>query len=390
MTSQNRKLIQLLKHRLAEKAPLIQVVLGPRQVGKTTALLGALQRKAELQNADYPTPLPSSVIEEWWHKALASPAKILAIDEVQKILGWTEVLKKLWDGSADSRPLKVIVTGSSALLVEKGLKETLAGRYELIRAEHWNYQEAKDVFKLSLRTFIEFGCYPGSIPLLRQDIARWGQYFRDSIVDPALGRDLLQLHPVEHPALLRQLFGISVSLPAQVVSLQKLQGQLQGKGTLPTLQHYLKLLGDAFLISGIDKYSPSGLRAKKSSPKLIVHDNALLRAFTRPIGEKISSEMQGRYFENCIGARFIEAGWDTYYWKDRDLEVDFVVIGPQNEKWAVEVKSAPASETELRGLKKFISLFPEFKPFLISLTGQKFPGVENLSAETVLSLSRNC
>jgi predicted AAA+ superfamily ATPase len=310
----------------------------------------------------------------------------LAIDEVQKIPGWTEAIKKLWDAS--DREIKLVVTGSSSLLVEKGLKETLAGRFELIRAEHWNYHEAKRIFDLKLHDYIEFGCYPGSIPLLETSVERWGQYVRDSIVEPALGRDLLQLHPVEQPALLRQIFGAVVSLPCQIVSLQKLQGQLQGKGTLPTIQHYLKLLGDAYLISGIEKYSKAPIRAKKSSPKLIIHDNGLIRAFRRPVKDSIDEIALGRYFENLIGARLLEAGWDIFYWKERQQEVDFVALGPKGERWAIEVKTSKTTEKELAGLKKFCELNPDFEPCLLSLIEQKFADIKSLAVEEVLGFHR--
>lgn len=384
--NENRALSLVISTRLAEKAPLIQVIVGPRQVGKTTALKAALPKGALYESADYPTPLPASCIEDWWDQALKEKCKVLAIDEIQKISGWTEVLKKRWDQKPYQ--LKVVVTGSSALLVEKGLKETMAGRFELIRAEHWNCREAKEVFALPLKQFIEFGCYPGAIPLLKKDVNRWGQYVRDSIVEPALGRDLLQLHPVDQPALLRQVFGVAVSLPCQIVSLQKLQGQLQGKGTLPTLQHYLKLLSDAFLVSGIEKYSPALIRSKKSPPKLVIHDNALVRAFERPMEQNMTAQKFGHYFENSVGARFIEAGWETYYWKDRDLEVDFVVIGPNNEKWAVEVKTAKTNAGQLKGLFKFCQLYKNFEPVLVSLVDQKLENVKSVSAADVLEFSR--
>lgn len=249
-------------------------------------------------------------------------------------------------------------------------------------------QEAEEIFQLTLQEFVEFGCYPGSIPLLKKDRNRWAQYVRDSIVEPALGRDLLQLHPVEQPALLRQVFAVALALPAQVISLQKMQGQLQGKGSLPTIQHYLQLLSDAFLVSGIEKYSPALIRTKKSSPKLIVHDNALLRAFERPVEQSISTEMLGRYFENCIGARFIEAGWNTYYWKHRDLEVDFVVIGPNNEKWAIEVKTSSTNEKELKSLRVFCETYPEFQPTLVSLQNQQIPNLQCMPVKEILSLKR--
>ncbi len=386
MVQTNRRLTETISARLGEKTPLIQVIIGPRQVGKTTALRAVLPKDAVFESADSAIPLPYTSIEDWWKQALKTQSRILAIDEVQKIPGWTEVLKRLWDQTL-SRP-KVVVTGSSSMLMEKGLRESLAGRFELIRAEHWHYQEAKNIFGLTLDEYIEFGCYPGSVPLLRQDLDRWGQYVRDAIVEPALGRDLLQLYPVEQPALLRQLFGAAISLPGQIVSLQKMQGQLQGQGTLPTLQNYLRLLADAFLVTGIEKFSSALFRVKKSPPKLIVHDNALIRAFERPIQKKPTAESWGHYFENSIGARLIEAGFDTYYWKDRDDEVDFVVVGPNNEKWAIEVKTSNTSEKELKGVFAFCKIYKDFEPVLVSRKNQKLAGVKTIPTEEILSLHR--
>ncbi len=380
----NRLLVKIIHERLAEKQPHLQVVVGPRQVGKTTALQAALGTRGVYHSADYPTPLPAEVIAEWWTEAEHSPERILAIDEVQKITNWAPALKAAWDRGAD---IKVVVAGSSALLVEKGLTETLAGRFELIRAEHWNYQEAQSVFGQSVAEFIEFGCYPGAVPLLA-DISRWGAYVRDAIVEPALGRDLLQLHPVASPALLRQVFGAAVALPAQVLSLPKLQGNLQERGSLPTLQHYLRLLAHAFLVTGVEKYSASLFRSRKSSPKLIMHDNALLRAFERPITAPLKAERLGRYFENAIGARFLEAGWETFYWRHRHHEVDFVVIGPLNQRYAVEVKTSPTDLRELGGVFEFCKIHPDFEPRLVSLHDQKIPGVETLAVADVLGLDR--
>lgn len=380
----SRNLVNILKSRLAEDKPLIQVLLGPRQVGKTTAVK-TIVGNGFYETADYPIPLNFSHIELWWEKAKESADKLLAIDEIQKIPGWSEIIKKLWDNDPS---LRVILTGSSSLLVEKGLKETLAGRYEIIRAEHWNHDEAQDVFSQSVRSFVEFGCYPGSMRFLN-DVSRWGDYVRDSIIEPVLGRDLLQLHPVDNPALLRQVFGVATTLPAQIVSLQKIQGQLQTKGSLPTISSYLKLLADAFLVTGVEKYYSSGFKAQQSSPKLFVHDNALIRSLRRPIEADLSPVEWGRYFENAVGARFIESGWETYYWSDRDKEVDLVVLGPQGQKWALEVKSQVVQASELKGLKHFCEKHPEFEPTLVSMVDQKIEGLRCLSARDVLRLSRN-
>jgi predicted AAA+ superfamily ATPase len=379
----SRYLEETLRSRIQEKAPLIQVLIGPRQVGKTTALQKVLSDRGIYKTADYPTALPLDVIDTWWNEAQQCKEKILGIDEIQKIPGWSEVIKKRWD-SAKEKP-KLILTGSSALMMEKGLKETLAGRFELIRAQHWNFEEAHHAFGQDIDHYIQYGCYPGS-QALHHDVPRWGAYIRDSIVEPAIGRDLMQLHPVDSPALLRQLFGLALTLPAQVVSLSKMLGQLQNKGTLPTIRHYLDLLGQSFLVTGLEKYSPRAFHSKRSSPKIIIHDNALIRAFERPIEQPLSAKKMGHYFENSIGARFVEAGWHTYYWKERDHEVDLVVIGPDNQHWAIEVKSSSTHKKDLSGLLYFCKKFPQFEPCLISKINQQIENVKHLPVQEMLSL----
>jgi predicted AAA+ superfamily ATPase len=381
-----RKVEILLKSRISEDFPLIQVIIGPRQVGKTTAIRSVLSNfQGVFYSADSPTPIPSAEIELWWKEALNSKDKILAIDEIQKIPGWAEAVKKLWD--EPKQKIKLILSGSAALAIEKNLKESLAGRFELIRASHWTFSEFQSSFSGDLLEYLEFGCYPGAHRFI-DDIDRWGEYIRDSIVEPAIGRDILQLHPVENPALFRQVFLLCTQLPAQVVSINKLLGKLQDRGAIATIQHYLNLLTAAFLISSVQKYSESGFRTKSSSPKIIVQDNALLKAFERPIGKTIENPKLGHYFENSIGARFIEAGWDTYYWKDRDLEVDFIVDGPEGEKWAIEVKSSEVKSSELNGLDMFCKRHPEYQPCLISLVGQTLPGFKELDPKSILSLVR--
>ncbi len=373
----------LLKSRLSEKNPPIQVVIGPRQIGKTTAIKNVLSSSGDYHSADSPTPLQFEEIQGWWEHSLTRKNPLLAIDEVQKIHGWSEVIKKLWDGT-ENRP-KLILSGSAALSIEKSLKETLAGRYELIRANHWNFSEAQKTFNMTLKDFIEFGCYPGA-QRFRKDLDRWGDYIKDSIVEPAIGRDIMQLHPVENPALFRQVFLLATQLPAQIVSLNKLQAQLQDRGALATIQHYLNLLNAGFLVTGLQKFSESGFRVKASPPKIIVHDNALLRAFERPVSQKLTPQQFGHYFENAIGARFLESGWDLFYWKDRDWEVDFIAQGPSGEKWAIEVKSTKVEQSELKGLSEFCKRYPTYEPCLISFINQKIDGIKSLSCKSVLAL----
>jgi len=399
-----RSFHRMLQGRLkSEKQPLIQVVIGPRQVGKTTAVRAIqVAEQGVYESADSPTPLSAQILEKWWASAEASQGRLLVIDEIQKISGWAEVLKKLWDEQTQRKnsehPFRVIVTGSSSLQIEKGLKESLAGRFELVRVEHWNFAEAKKVFSMALEQYIGFGCYPGA-NRFRSEPDRWAEYIRDSIIEPVLGRDLLQLHPVEKPALLRQVFGVALSLPSEIVSLQKIQGQLQDKGSIATLQHYLWLLSEAFLVTGIEKYNAATFQSKRSSPKLIVHDNALIRAQERPPSVEPPRERMGRYLENSVGARFIESGWATRYWRERNQEVDFIVDGPKGEKWAVEVKWTKPIRSEVAGVLEFCKRHPEYSAVVVfveesqtSLPARsKFElptSIRQMSAEEMLSLTR--
>jgi len=377
-----RKLYSIIKSRINEDQPLIQIILGPRQVGKTTALKQVIGSKSLYFSADGPIPPTAAEIKTLWGKAHNSSNKILAIDEVQKIPNWNEIIKQLWD---NDKSIKLLLTGSSSLLMERGLSESLAGRYELIQAEHWSLHEAKSIFGMSIREYISFGCYPGSIRFLK-DKTRWAEYIKSSIIEPVISRDLLQISPVKSPMLLRQLFFVACSYPAQIISLRKLVGELNEKGSIPTLKSYMKLLSDAFLISSIEKYSTRKIKTKVSMPKIIIHDNALIRSLEKPASEELTAKKFGRYFENCIASRFIEAGYETYYWKDRDLEVDLVVIGPENQKWAIEIKSSTIDRTSLKGVLHFCKKFPEFEPKLISFENQKLQGVETLPVEEILSL----
>lgn len=142
-----RTIVDIVFKRICEPRRRIQVVIGPRQVGKTTAVSQALE--------DYPGKYtyllaeglgmnPLDWLEAQWNTArLAAKAQgdhLLVVDEIQKILGWSELVKRLWDEDTFRKvPLKVVILGSSRLLLQYGLDESLAGRFEQIDAWHWSY-----------------------------------------------------------------------------------------------------------------------------------------------------------------------------------------------------------------------------------------------------------
>jgi hypothetical protein len=327
------------------------VVSGPRQVGKTTAVrqvLEALGEPNHYASADEPALRDSAWLEAQWEEgrrlARERPVgAILAVDEIQKVSGWAEAVKRLWDEDRRSDlSLRVVLLGSAALLVQQGLSESLSGRFELIRAPHWSFGEMRDAFGFSLDEFVHFGGYPGAADLIG-DERRWAAYVLDSIVETTISRDLLLLTRVDKPALLRNLLRLVCDYSSQIVSYQKMTGQLQDAGNTTTLAHYLDLLAAAGLAVGLEKYASGKVRQRRSTPKLIALNTALLTAIAgRSFAEaREDKEHWGRLVETAVGAHLIAARdprAEVLYWRDRSREVDFVVQRGA-KLTAIEVKS---------------------------------------------------
>lgn len=339
METFQRQQTKNLISRLEKPGSLLQIITGPRQVGKTTAIRQTLEALGHrgiyglFATADAIAAPPAEWIASYWDKAdaLAGDGKpvVLAFDELQKIPGWSEIVKARIDQNAQKPATKrpsVILSGSSALMIERGLTESLAGRFELIRFPHWNPAEMKEAFKTSAGEYITLGGYP-KLNKFADDPDRFLDYVRDSIIEPVLNKDILLLHPVNKPALLRRLFEFSCHHAAEIVSLQKMLGQLTDKGNVTTIADYLQLLSKAFLVLPIQKYSPEILRIRASSPKLIVLSQALITAARNinPVEIEKSPDIFGRLAENAVGAHLFRAGFELYYWRDRDREIDFIV-----------------------------------------------------------------
>jgi len=243
-----------LARRLAERRRFIQTVAGPRQAGKTTLVQQVIEGSglaARYASADEPTLRGADWIGQQWEAARLAArdagrrGAVLVLDEVQKIPGWSETVKRLWDEDTRAkRPLKVVLLGSAPLLVQRGLTESLAGRFELLHLPHWSFAEMQAAFGWSLDQYLFYGGYPGAAPLAR-DHARWVRYIMDALIETTISRDVLLLSRVDKPALLRRLFELGCRYSGQVLSYTKMLGQLQDAGNATTLAHYLDLLAGA-------------------------------------------------------------------------------------------------------------------------------------------------
>lgn len=374
-----RPAYRTLQQKLLEKRLFLQIVSGPRQVGKTTLVqqvLDGLPRAYYYATADEPGLLDYTWIEAQWHIArrkINSENKksvILVLDEVQKIPDWSTIVKKLWDEDTRYKvPLQVVLLGSSSLLMQKGLEESMAGRFEIINLPHWSFSEMRDAFGWNLDKYIYFGGYPGAAALVN-DGPRWAKYVTDSLIEPTITRDILLLNPIYKPALLRQLFQLGCHYSGQILSLQKMLGQLHDAGNTTTLSHYLELLCGAGMLTGLQKYSGPIVKQKASSPKLQVLNNALMASQSDYdfAAAKQNSEYWGRLVESAVGAYLVNNTFGNkkiqiFYWRSGNFEVDFV-IKKEAKIIALEVKSV-SREVSLPGIAEFKKTYKNATPLLV-------------------------
>lgn len=360
---------QIVKSRLEEPRRFIQVLMGPRQVGKSTVVKQVLQDyegEYLFYSADNVPATSSAWISDCWSAArrlmVAKELKtiLLVIDEIQKISNWSEVVKKEWDDdSFHDSDIKVLLLGSSRVLLEKGLSESLAGRFEEIRMTHWNYPEMKECFGFTLDQYLYFGSYPGAAPLIN-DEDRYQQYIQSSIIDATINKDILMDTPISKPALLRQTFELGADYSGQILSLNKMLGSLQDAGNTTTLAGYINLLNESGLLCGLQKFSVDAARRKASIPKFQVYNNALKTVLSPFSFEQalLDRKAWGHIFESGVGAYIVSQGFahrfEVYYWRERNDEVDFI-LKKKGAIVALEVKSN--AEKSNTGLQKFKTMF---------------------------------
>ena len=364
MKTINLPFISKLKNNLKDTPQFIQVILGPRQVGKTTTILHYLKHEFNEKEYLYVSAEKNLVsnsnwILEHWQTARLEK-KLLIIDEIQKVENWAEIIKKIWDEEKKRpNPISCVLLGSSSLKIQKGLTESLAGRFQLIPVFHWNFNESKEAYNLKFEEFIKFGGYPGGYPLISKQ-SDWINYVKHSIVEAVIDKDILSVNTVKSPALFKQAFELLISYPAQEISLTKLLGQLQDKGNTDLIKYYLTLYEGAFLIKTLEKYSTKPLKRKSSSPKIL----PLCPAFYfLTIQEELTQEDRGHAFELIVGAQLARLEGELFYWREKGSEVDFI-FKQGKDLYAIEVKSGRKKTS--KGLSAFLDNFPKAVPAIIT------------------------
>jgi hypothetical protein len=376
-----RSHLQLVVSRIKEERRFMQVLAGPRQVGKTTLVLQLLEEPG-IQGfyvaADDISGIGLAWIEMQWEtarqrmKLAGADSYVLIIDEIQKIPNWSETVKRLWDSdSRENIPLHVILLGSSRLLLQTGMTESLAGRYETMYISHWSLAEMREAFGWSADQYAWYGGFPGAASLISDEM-RWKNYVRNSLAETSISRDILMMSRVDKPALMRRLFDLGCSYSGQMLSFTKILGQLLDAGNTTTLSHYLDLLDSAGLLGGLEKFSPDTIRKRSSSPKFQVHNTAFISALHPLDFEMIVKEREkwGRIVESAVGAHLINnaysQGYSLFYWREGNYEVDFV-LEHKGRVVALEVKSGHSLRTA--GMVQFRKHYPDSKIMMVGKDG---------------------
>ncbi len=373
--------LQTLIKRIEEPRRFIQVVLGPRQVGKSTMVQQMLTRmNLPFHSVSADAVMASSAVwlNEQWEvarakkQALGTNEFLLVVDEIQKIKNWSETVKALWDQDTQANTgIKLVLLGSSRLILQEGLTESLAGRFEKIFMGHWSFQEMETAFGYDAANYAWFGGYPGAATMI-QDEARWKQYIKDALIETSILKDVLMLSRIEKPTLMKHLFELGCLYSGQILSFTKIMGQLHEAGNTTTLSHYLSLLDTAGLLTGIEKYANNTIRKRSSSPKFQVYNNALISAQSTDTFEMVQKDPAkwGRVVESAVGTHLLNQSltehFELSYWREGSAEVDFI-LKKRDEIIAIEVKSSKAAITD--GMRKFKTQFTPNKMLLVGADG---------------------
>lgn len=368
-------------NRIQEPRSKIQVLVGPRQVGKST-LIGQVLHECPMPYGSFSADDIVGSSDNWFHNvwetqrmtmdARGESRRLLVVDEVQKIQNWSEIVKAEWDlDTREKRELIVVLLGSSRMLIEKGLTESLAGRFELIRLPHWTYKEMKECFGWTLPQYVYYGGYPGASQYIT-DEKRWRNYIKDSLVEPSISKDVMLDTKIMKPQLLRQLFELGSCYSGELLSLTKIAAQLQEVGNVTTLANYIHLLDECGLLCGLQKYAEDNARKYNSIPKFQVHNSALRNVYTdEEFLEVIENpQLWGRIVESAVGAYLVSQSaivdYKVYYWREGNNEVDFVLVR-RGKKIAIEVKTGRRATNT--GLPKFVEAYKPHKSFIVGSGG---------------------
>jgi predicted AAA+ superfamily ATPase len=420
-----REILEIQK-RLRGPGRLIEVLKGPRQVGKTTGIQQMIQDLMEHSVSahdilfvrfdlellrEIPRGLRS--IAHWFADSIMKrplgegPEPYIFLDEIHKLRRWQEEVKHL----GDTFPVRLVLTGSSSVLVARGGRESLAGRLfsteippflfrEVVEA--WRPDLAEplppprrfaDAFdpgfrdsvsaihdlraqqKLALRRQLDRYYNRGGYPRLHSgevDDDRWADYLTQTVFDSVLGADIPELFPVQDPRLLRHIYLMVARVTGNEISQPNLTQMANSAGfrtTQPTVGRYLHYLADALLIREFRRFPLSKKASARIPAKVALTDLGVRNAIFRGAPSLWESDptVLGPLVETLVQSVIRDHNLQVHFWREYTergnrrsgfVEVDFVAERADGVCLPIEVKFRKRIDPDdLKGVRHFLERF---------------------------------
>lgn len=316
----------ILRGTLRNRAELI---LGPRQVGKSTMLDHLVQNQRFIKLTGEDEDDLSILADPKTFLTLTQQFPNVIIDEAQFVPNIGRVIKRLVDNNTtDSR---IFVTGSSALDLGGHLKESAAGRFNSYNlwplsleelAEHSSWIEVKR----QINDRMIYGCHPDVI----NDPAHAKEYLLD-FTDSILYKDLFKLAKVRKPTDLTKLVTFLAANVGSEIRYGSIASELgiQNK----TIERYVDLLASCFILKVVPSWSRNPTAELKLSKKIYFYDNGIRNALLKNFAPVPAREDKGALWENLFFTErlklhaFRRDGGEIYFWRTKKQhEMDFIEI----------------------------------------------------------------
>jgi uncharacterized protein len=336
----------------------VSLILGARQVGKTTLVERVLcQKKATFLNLDIEVDkqrllAAASLSPEEAARVLGQP-DILVVDEAQRLPETSRIVKGWYDARL---PLKVVLLGSSSLDLASRSVESLTGRHEklllppllfreILAAQPWHsnvfsddqlLEHFPDQIQTLLLQSMACGHYPEAVTTADSP----GYLLQ--LASDYLWKDILQLGMVKTPELIRRLLMLLAHQVGSLVSVNELANSLDM--ARPTVERYLDLLEQTFVIFRLSAFSTNPRKEISKSQKVYFWDTGIRNALLNDMATHPLRPDIGALWENWVIAEFAKENVlrggrkKLFFWRSRSgSEVDLIVQADQQLK-AYEIK----------------------------------------------------
>ena len=290
-------------------------------------------------------------------------SRLVVLDEVQFVAGWQDVLKRHYDRS----DVKFVVTGSSALEMDRRSSESLAGRFALVKAAPFSFPEClrmkgkampKSAYEAVQRhgemvaeceEYIMRTAFPEAAAL---DEGGWKKYLKESVIEPVFYKDIPSVFPNAKPDALLRVLELLAGSAGGAFQHQSIANALSQSH--PAISEAVEVLERSLLVKVAYNFTPSMMKQRRVAKKAVFQDNGMLSLLNPQI-------TLGLLAENAAAA----ALGAEYFWRDGERhEVDIII---PEKKLALEVKYKDRIlDEDMAGVRRFLDLHPEWKGAMIT------------------------